>query len=540
MSRRRRSSYGSYSSSYRRGKQRKVPSAWPYLIVALLAGAGLGYFHFFAFKSLSGKITNAYTGAAMPGVTVGMASLRSAGATGPVSTTERSDVTPTVQMTTTTAIDGTFHFEKIPEMPVVTVAQDGFSAQTIDASGVGYVEIQLVPNVLSGMVLTPDGKPVAGASIISGKTRVLAGPDGKYSLKDLAGDRKLVVKAPGYLANSVQVGQVMSQNISLQPFVAKAIYINADTIATPGKIQGLLDLVDRTELNAVVIDVKADNSGRVLYASDLPIVQQLGTSDAVISDLGGLLASLKARKIYTIARLPVFWDQAVTKAKPEWALLSKKAPGQPWLSGNGTRWANPYNTDVWDYNIAIAKEVAGKGFDEIQLDFAYFPSVGELDDIDYGPQALGKKRVDAIAGFLNRAYSELSPMGTYVAVNVLAFTPFVQDDMGVGQNFDALAAQTDFICPYLYPSDYPDGFADFAHPAEHPFEIVADTMKHAATRLQGSGAKVRPWLQDFSGKVQYDAPKVRSEMDAAEQNGATGWMLWNFGNTYTEAALKAP
>jgi hypothetical protein len=65
-------------------------------------------------------------------------------------------------------------------------------------------------------------------------------------------------------------------------------------------------------------------------------------------------------------------------------------------------------------------------------------------------------------------------------------------------------------------------------------------MQAAVTRSGSSPAKVRPWLQDFSGKVQYDAAKVRAEIDAAEQNGAVGWMLWNFGNVYTEGALKAP
>jgi hypothetical protein len=221
--------------------------------------------------------------------------------------------------------------------------------------------------------------------------------------------------------------------------------------------------------------------------------------------------------------------------------MSRKAPGQPWLAGNSTRWANPYHPEVWDYNIAIAKEVAQKGFDEVQFDFAYFPSVGDLEDIDFGPHAEGKKRVDAIGGFLQKAYAELSPLGTYVATNVLAFTSYVADDMGIGQSFELMASNNDYICPYLYPSDYPEGFAEFENPAEHPGDIVRDTLARAVTRLQGSGARIRPWLQDFHGRnVTYDAPKVRAEIDAAEAGGAAGWMLWNFGNTYTEGALRAP
>ena len=530
---RRRSTYQSSYSSHRREQVRRIPSPLPYLIVALLAAAGLGYFHFIAWQSLSGTVTNAYSGAAMPGVPVVVSSAPSPEATPPVQAA--------IQVTATTGPDGSFRIERIPDLPVVSVNVDGFSPHTIDAVGQRDIQVALVPNVLSGVVLASDGKPVPGASIISGETRVLSGPDGKYELKGASGDRKLVVKAPGYLSQQIDVGRVVTQDVTLEPFTVKAIYVSADSIATPGKYQALIDLIDRTELNAVVIDVKADNSGQVLYASELPVVQQLGTSIPIITDLGGLLAQLKERGVYRIARLSVFWDQAVTAAQPDWALKSRGMAGQPWLAGNGTRWANPYHPDVWDYNVNIAREVAQKGFDEVQFDFAYFPSVGDLEDIDYGPHAEGKKRVDAIAGFLQKAYAELSPLGTYVATNVLAFTPYVSDDMGIGQNFEMLAAHNDYICPYLYPSDYPDGFADFENQAEHPGDIVRDTLARATTRLQGSGARLRPWLQDFSGReVTYDAPKVRAEIDASEAGGAAGWMLWNFGNTYTEGALKAP
>lgn len=531
MSRRRRSTYSSYTNFSNRNKVRKVPSPLPYLLVALLAAAGLFYFHVFAFKSLSGTVTNAFSGNPIAGAPVVVV--------GGVPPSGVLPIAPSLAMTVATGAKGEFNFERVPDQPIVTISADGYSSQTITAEGNTTLDVKMVPNVLRGKIVTPDGAPVPGASIIVNGTRILSGSDGAYQLNNITGSRKLVVKAPGYRASSVDVGQVVTQNVTLTPFVAKAIYINSDTIATPGKLQALLDLVDSTELNSVVIDVKADNSGQVLYASQLPLVQQLNTSDPIISNLDSLLAELKAKGIYTIARLPVFWDQALTSAKPEWALQSIKAPGQAWQSSNGTRWANPYNTSVWDYNISIAKEVAQKGFDEVQFDFAYFPSAGDLEDINYGSDAVGKKRVDAIGGFLERAYTELSPQGTYVSTDILAFTPFVSDDMGIGQNFEVLVAHTDYICPYLYPSDYPDGFADYAHPIEHPAEIVAYTMKHATGRLANSGAKVRPWLQDFTVQnVPYDAVKVRGEIDAAEQNGGAGWMLWNFGNTYTDTALK--
>lgn len=533
--RRSRSTYQSYSSGYgRREKQRKIPSPLPYLLVALLAGAGLAYFQFFTFQTLTGKVTNAYTNAPVPSVQVTMRSGSS-----PSGTPQASAASA---LTSTTSLDGSFTFQKLPERPVISISADGYAPQTIDADGKRDVQIRLVPNVLSGQVLATDGKPVAGAQIFAGGARTSSGSDGKYLLKDLPTDRKLLVKAPGYLPTTIQFGQVVTQNVKLDPFVARAIYLSADTVATPGKLRALLDLVDRTELNAVVIDVKADNTGAILYDSRLPIVEELDTANPIISDLDRLLAQLKERKIYAIARLPAFWDQVVTAARPEWALKSKKAPGTAWVDGNGRRWANPHNPQVWDYNIQVAKEVAQRGFSEVQFDNAHFPSTGELEDIDYGPEGAGKKRVDGISGFLEKAYAELSPMGIYVGINVFALTPYVQDDQGVGHYFEALAPNCDYICPTVYPSDFPEGFLEFPDPSEHPADIVTATMKNAARRSAAitAPARVRPWLQDFSRKVPYDAPKVRAQIDAAEQNGAVGWMLWNFNNVYTEGAFKAP
>ena len=530
MSRRSRSK-NRYASPYGREKTRNIPSPLPYLLVALLAVAGITYYHSFVLKSLSGSVTNAYTGAVMPGVSV----LLHSG----LSETVTTIVSPSGGVTATTGPGGAFTFQKVPSKPVLTVDVAGYAPQRIDADGKQSVEIKLVPNVLTGTVASSEGKPIEGATIWAGKVITRTTADGRFALRELPPDSKLVVKASGYLSTSVQFGDVVSQDVTLAPVFPRAIYLSADTIASPGKLAALLDMVDRTELNAVVIDVKADNSGLVLYDSRLPIVEQLGSSNKIIADLAALVRRLKERDIYSIARLSVFWDQEATSARPEWALQSKAAPGQPWLDLYGTRWANPHNPAVWEYNLAIAKEVAALGMNEVQFDLAYFPSNGALDDIDFGPEGAGKKRVDAISAFLDAAQKELSPLGAYISVDALGLTPFVTDDMGVGQQFDELLARADYVSPFVYPSDFADNFLDYAKPAEFPADIVAQSLMQAVRRA-GGAPKIRPWLQDFSRDVQYDAVKVRAEIDAAEQNGASGWMLWNFSNVYTEGALKGP
>ncbi len=195
---------------------------------------------------------------------------------------------------------------------------------------------------------------------------------------------------------------------------------------------------------------------------------------------------------------------------------------------------------MWDYNIAIAKEVAGRGFDEIQFDFAQFPSDGDLGDIDFGAAQQGRKRVDAIAGFLEKADRELSPVGVYIACNVLGGSTLEQDDMGIGQLLESVAAHVDYVCPTIYPAFFGSGFFGFPQPAEHPGEVVAKTLQAGITRMANGSARLRPWLQDFSARVKYDPAQVRAEIDAAEQSGAVGWLLWNFGNVYSAPALKSP
>lgn len=508
-----------------------MPSPLPYLIVILLTAGGLAYYQFFTFRTLVGTVTNAYTDEPLANALV---TLHSRAGLPPTP-----GVSPSALMTATSGADGTFLFDRIPADPVVVVEAPGFGPEQVDGTAKREITVSLVPNTLSGLITSVDGKPIS-ASIIAAGGRTTSGADGKFLLENVPPERKLIVKAPGYRPKTVEFGEVMTQDVSLEPIVVKAIYISADTVATPGKLQALLDLIDRTELNAVVIDVKGDNSGSVLYDTKSDLIKELGTVNQIIPDLDALMAELKGRNIYTIARLPVFWDQAVTSSRPEWALKSKKAPGQPWIDGYGRRWANPHSEEVWGYNIEIAREVVTRGFDEVQFDNAHFPSDGDLEDIDFGPAGEGKKRVDGVKGFLERAYFELSPLGASIGINVFAFTPFVQDDQGIGHNLEELTLFVDYISPTIYPADFPDGFMEFPKPAERPTEIVGQTTKRATQRTAATPARIRPWLQDFSRTVEYDAAKVRAEIDASEQNGAIGWMLWNFGNVYSEGALKAP
>ena len=99
----------------------------------------------------------------------------------------------------------------------------------------------------------------------------------------------------------------------------------------------------------------------------------------------------------------------------------------------------------------------------------------------------------------------------------------------------------DYVCPMVYPSHWPNGsLAVGGHPNDHPFETIAISMELAKAKLPDP-ARVRPWLQGFSlpGMRAYGPTEVRAQIDAAEEAGVGGWMVWDMGNRYFEEAFRS-
>ena len=262
----------------------------------------------------------------------------------------------------------------------------------------------------------------------------------------------------------------------------------------------------------------------------------MGAANPVIGDLKTTVDTLHEHNIYVIARQALFWDEALSSARPDLALQSKST-GKPWADAYGHHWANPHMPEVWAYNIDIAKEVASYGVDEIQFDYVRFPSDGSLDDIAASPS--GETRAQAIHNFLTKAYGELSPLGVFISADVFGLSPIVKDDLGIGQQWEDVASSVDYVSPMAYPSHYADGFLDFNKPAEHPGEVVSYTIESGQARMMNDHSQVRPWLQDFTlYGITYDASRVRGQIESSEKDNSAGWMLWNFDNVYTAGALK--
>jgi len=322
----------------------------------------------------------------------------------------------------------------------------------------------------------------------------------------------------------------------------KGIYMTGYSVADKKKFYNLIKLIDETELNAVVIDVKSDE-GMVLYKTEIKDAQFSGANNKiVIEDIDGLLKYLNEKNIYTIARIVTFKDNKAASKFPHLAV--KNTSGNVWRDRNGQGWLNPYNREAWDYVLGIAEEAVAKGFKEVQFDYVRFPTDGNLKAISYGASQ-GKSKPQAIGDFLKYARNRLSEMGAVVSADVFGLVTTAEGDMNIGQQLEYLADSVDVLCPMVYPSHYGKGSYGVAEPDFEPYKIVNYSMKKAKERLdsnENSTAKLRPWLQDFSATYldnykKYGPAEIRAQIKASYDAGVKEWILWNAANRYTRGGL---
>jgi hypothetical protein len=316
-------------------------------------------------------------------------------------------------------------------------------------------------------------------------------------------------------------------------FAAKAVYLNP-TMDDGYDLDRLLGLIDRTELNALVIDVKEEG---VYVDTGVDLFRKAGTV-VPYYDVAAVLDALHAHDVYAIARLVVFKDTPLAEARPDLA-VADAATGGPWRDMNGVAWVNPFSEEVRATNIDLAVELVGRGFNEIQFDYVRFPTDGNLESMDFGREVTEPVRVETIAGFLGEARANVAAGGGKVGADVFGFT-LLLDDIGIGQNVGRIAEVVDYVCPMVYPSHFPNGsIAVDGHPNDFPYETIEISLGLGGEKVAGASGSLRPWLQDFSlpGLSDYGAAEVRAQIAAAEANGAAGWMIWNAASVYHEDAF---
>ncbi len=310
----------------------------------------------------------------------------------------------------------------------------------------------------------------------------------------------------------------------------KGVYMTSYAAGSSEVLEKLIGLADRTEINALVIDVKED-LGLVTYEADVAFAKELGLIETRIDDIDALIETLREHKITPIARLVCFKDTTLATARPDLAVQSEK--GGSWEDWKGLNYTNPYSHEVWEYLVQVGEDAARHGFREIQFDYVRFPSDGPISEAVYPGEYCSKE--DAIAGFLAYARQRLEKLGAWVSADVFGLTVHVNNDMGIGQRIEKISQNVDIVCPMVYPSHYDAGSYGIDDPNANPFDTVTAAMEDTAKRLAGTGAKGRPWLQDF---FEYGVAEVKKQIKAAEDQGFNEWILWDPSLKYMEGALR--
>jgi hypothetical protein len=329
-----------------------------------------------------------------------------------------------------------------------------------------------------------------------------------------------------------------------KPDTVRGIYVTAYS-AAGDRMKKLIDLVDKTDLNAMVIDIK-DDYGNITI--DLPKDSPLyADSSHIIKDPKALLKILQAHHIYPIARIVVFKDSVLAKKHPE---LSFKDGNTLWKNGNGDAFVSPFSKDVWNYNLEIAKVAAKLGFQEIQFDYVRFPegfekradqlsyNYGEYKNLNLSAE---KKRVKAVTDFVTYAKNELKNYDVKMSVDIFGYTATLLEAGGIGQNFTQISQNVDVISPMIYPSHWTSYFG-IQYPDKHPYELVSEYAKFENKKLAAipNSPVPRPWIQDFTATwlgaghyIQYGKTQVEAQIKALKDNGINEFLIWDAGNSYT-------
>ncbi len=418
---------------------------------------------------------------------------------------------------------------------VLFVQALGYEMAEAVYAGEEFIRVALRPNALHVIVRDGiSGNPVSAATVAAVSegeviTCGVTAQDGTYKLLGVPAPITVTVAAAGYDCSARLVGPVAELEVELQPLQTKGIYLPFSFLNNEEKVSELIDLVNRTELNTVVVDVKSDY-GWLAYPSAVVEAQKSKAYRQESMDIATLLSLCKKSGIYTIARLVLFKDSVLTTAHPEWAVHT--ADEELWKDSGGAAWGDPFRKEVQDYNIAIAKEVAALGFDELQFDYLRFPSDGAVDEAQYAQDSTLETRTSAIREFCARLRSELEPYAVLMSADLFGNTAWVavEDDMGIGQRVADIAPYMDYLSPMLYPSTFASGSMGYEQPLLHPYEVVYRSCLELAKRTD---TPIRPWLQHYSSRgVAYTVKEMRLQKKAAADAQTSGWMFWHARGIY--------
>ena len=335
--------------------------------------------------------------------------------------------------------------------------------------------------------------------------------DGEFGMSNESGAETTVdgdtTANPGASTGSVEDAAAVKE---LNRVKVKGIYVSGPMAGTAG-MDNLIALVDRTELNALVIDVKNDD-GYLTCELDVPLAEQIGSEKHYIKDLPALVQTCKEKNIYLIARVVAFKDPILAEKMPEWSLHN--SDGSVFRDKSGLAWVNPYRKEVWEYLASVGEAAIKAGFDEVQYDYVRFSTDSRMKQVDFGDSTKGRTKTEAISGFTLYASERIHAAGGRISADVYGVVIDSEEDQQiVGQNYVEMSRSLDAISPMIYPSHYGPYNYQIPVPDAQPYDTVLAAMQASKMVLAGLDPKTgkKPVSADVSGNDAVDVEIVGGE-----------------------------
>ena len=373
------------------------------------------------------------------------------------------------------------------------------------------------------------GLPLVSAKVFDTKCEVLSDKNGRFIIN--SSEKLLHVKAYGYrpysFLNSTSCAAIKQL---ITPIHIQALYLSFWGASPDSKtLKKILKMIDDKQINAIVVDIKNEN-GWTSYKTDYEVANKMDAwGHRTIKNIDNFMALMKAKNVYTIARVVVFKDDLRATYYPQFAIRDSK--GKLYRSKEQMAWINPYKSQSYDYVLSIAADAAKHGFDEINFDYVRFPAD---TSVQYGQVNNQQNRVNAIADFIRTAQIKLRPYGSFVSVDTYGMVCWVTDDTNIGHTVTSLAKYADYLAPMLYPSGFAEGSAGYKNPTAYPYEIIYKSVENIYDRIDPK--RVRPWLQAFKDyafdRRFYRRDQIQAQIKACKDVNTSGWMFWNPSSKY--------
>ncbi|HET9492700.1 MAG TPA: putative glycoside hydrolase [Chloroflexia bacterium] len=482
-------------------------------------------------NTISGRVTSAQSGEALAGVLVKLV-LPQAAPSQPV--TPSTTITDTTAPTETVPTTQTLGYTNVLAAPVLQGSSPGATA--------AVTSTRAPTSTPEPPTATPTPRPIPPTG--DGFVAVYTDESGNYFFRDVPEGATLTFKLPGYKLTKTDVAGTARKDVALEEHKVEAVYITAPWAASPDLMEDTLSFIEESKannrINAVVLNVQNDASEWV-YDTKNPDVLAAENTDMFLTEMPELVADLKARGLYVIARVVTFQQKTLAENKPEWAVKSD-VTGEPWKGGYMAqqKWLDVTNPAVQQHIIDMTKEVLTLGFDEIQYDYVRFPSdpaPSEPGDMVYSTMPITDTgKVKVLAEFLEKVHDVIEPTDAFMSIDVFGYTLWPDRDgapiLGViGQVIPELIDHTDYVCPMIYPSHFSPGEQGCDVPAACAYELVRKSGEYAQKLFAGHKTKYRPWVQAFDWPGgDYTSPgsqKVPDQIRAMLETGAWGWQWWD-------------